>query len=90
MTLDQKWIAIIDIAEAVGISRQSLDNLKRLTKPSIARRMDHTTKTRNKPLYSLPAVISWLDYHMPLNEAQRGRLEGAARYLLPSIKEMAA
>lgn len=90
MTLDQKWIAITDIAAAVGISRQALDNLKRLTKPNLARRMDHTTKTRNKPLYALSEVVGWLDYHMPLNDAQKARLGAAARYLLPSLKEMAA
>jgi hypothetical protein len=90
MDLDQKWIAIVDIAKAVGISRPSLDNLKRLTKPDLDTRMDHTTKTRNKPLYALSQVVGWLNYHMPLNDAQRGRLEDSARYMLPSVKEMSA
>ena len=90
MDFDQKWIAITDIAQAVGISRPSLDNLKRLTKPDLETRMDHTTRTRNKPLYALSQIIGWLDYHMPLNDAQRTRLEAAARYMLPSVKEMSA
>jgi hypothetical protein len=89
MDTQNKWVGIVEAAQAVGISRNSLDHLKRLTKPTIATRMDPTSAHKNKILYRLDAMTEWLNFHLKLNAQQSGRLADAGRVILPSVTEAA-
>lgn len=81
------WIAIEDVATAIGESRLHIDILRSLTQPVLRYRMDMLPRRRNRRLWHVGDMAEWLNYHLKLTPLQIERLIAGAREILLPLND---